>query len=531
MEQGKQLSAEELSNELKALKHTEQRLILLNKEQEERLQAQAFEISAARHVAELERDRLTRFFMQAPAGICILGGPELVFELVNPAYQRLLPGRQLLNRPIFEALPELVSQPLRDILLNVYEKGETYAVSELLIPIATHDASPMQDRYFTFNYLPRTAEDGTVDGIMVFVFEVTEQVNARKGVERAEESLRMAVDAAELGSYYINTTDRIFHPSPRLKEFFGFAPDEEVPYEAAINQIHEDYRQAAADLVEAAITKGVRFDMEYPVVGYHDGQIRWVRGIGEVQHDNNGKSYFTGVLHEITERKTNEIRKNDFIAMVSHELKTPLTSIFGMVQLLDATLKNTDDPLISKALQVSQAQLRKMTKMIDGFLNLSRLESGKIALEQHPFDIDELIREMMGELSLVQQTHPVNFSSCGSALVFADRDKIGSVVSNFVSNAVKYSPRGKKIDIRCEKHDNIVRVSVSDEGPGIRVEDKDKIFDRYFRSENDSTRHVAGFGIGLYLSAEIIRRHSGTIGVDAEPGKGSIFYFTLAMVE
>jgi signal transduction histidine kinase len=172
-----------------------------------------------------------------------------------------------------------------------------------------------------------------------------------------------------------------------------------------------------------------------------------------------------------------------------------------------------------------------MTTMIDGFLNFSRLESGKIALDLHSFDIDELMGEMMGELFPVQQTHPVNYSSCGSALVFADWDKIGSVVSNFVSNAVKYSPRGKKIDIRCEKQHNNVRVSVSDEGPGLHAEDKDKIFDRFFRSENDITRHVAGFGTGLYLSAEIIRRHGGTIGVDAEPGKGSIFYFTLATVE
>ena len=98
-------------------------------------------------------------------------------------------------------------------------------------------------------------------------------------------------------------------------------PDEELPYEAAINQIHPDYRQAAADMVEASFTKGVRFDMEYPVVGFHDGKIRWVKGLGTVQHDSTGKNaYFTGVLHEISERKQDELRKNDFIGMASHEL-------------------------------------------------------------------------------------------------------------------------------------------------------------------------------------------------------------------
>lgn len=111
----------------------------------------------------MERDRLTRFFMQAPAGICILNGPDLVFELVNPPYQELLPGRNLLGRPIFEALLELIGQPLHNILRNLYVGGEPYQVDELLIPVAEYEGRPTRDRYFSFNYQARRDENDEVD--------------------------------------------------------------------------------------------------------------------------------------------------------------------------------------------------------------------------------------------------------------------------------------------------------------------------------------------------------------------------------
>ncbi|HEX8377590.1 MAG TPA: PAS domain-containing protein, partial [Pedobacter sp.] len=134
-----------------------------------------------------ERDRLKSFFMQAPAGICILSGPQLVYELANPAYQALLPGRKILGRPIFEALPELVGTPLQEILLNVYHNGEPYDMNELLIPVAEYEGGPTKDRYFTFNYQPRRDEHNNVDGVLAIVFEVTKMVNVQLELQEARE--------------------------------------------------------------------------------------------------------------------------------------------------------------------------------------------------------------------------------------------------------------------------------------------------------------------------------------------------------
>ena len=237
------------------------------------------------------------------------------------------------------------------------------------------------------------------------------------------------------------------------------------------------------------------------------------------------------IARDITEKKQEEQRKNDFIGMVSHELKTPLTSLTGIIQVTNARLKNSEDPFLAGAMERANIQVKRMTGMINGFLNISRLEAGKMSLELQVFDLGELLRETADETKLIVNTHPLILTVSGRVNVNADRDKISSVVSNLLSNAVKYSPKGSSIELACEVTGDIVTVSAKDEGIGIKPEDIEKIFERYYRIETDYSRHISGFGIGLYLSAEIIQRHNGKIWVESEFGKGSTFYFTLPVVE
>jgi len=500
-------------------------LIAIN---EELTETQAF-LQQIVDALEESESRFRYLVQQAPVAVFILNGRSLRIETMNDLMLKML-GKtgDIVGKTYVEALPEFVDQPFFKLLDDVFVTGETFHVNDFKAVIEFDGT--LKEGYYNFTYQPIKDNNGITNGIICVSVDVTEQVNARKKVERAEESLRMAVEAAELGSYYINIVDRIFVPSPRLKEFFGYAPDEEVPYEAAINQIHPDYRQAAAAMVEAAITKGIKFDMEYPVIAHNDGKVRWVRGIGTVQHDNNGvDSYFTGVLHEITEKKQDEMRKNDFIGMVSHELKTPLTSLTAIIQVMNAKLKNSDDPFIANAMGKANIQVKKMSNMINGFLNISRLESGKMLIEKHIFEIDALILEVIDEIQMTAFMHSISLASCPPIKVNADRDKIGSVISNLLTNAIKYSPKAQQIIVNCKKIDNTVQVSIKDEGIGIDADDLDKLFDRYYRVESKHTSHISGFGIGLYLSAEIIQRHGGKIWAESESGVGSTFYFTLPL--
>jgi signal transduction histidine kinase len=235
------------------------------------------------------------------------------------------------------------------------------------------------------------------------------------------------------------------------------------------------------------------------------------------------------IARDISEKKQDEVRKNDFIGMVSHELKTPLTSLSALIQVLNQKLQKSEDAFVPSALEKANIQVKKMSSMINGFLNIARLESGKIQIEKQYFNLDDLIVEAIDEAKLTVSGHVFNFEPCEPLTVFADREKIGSVLSNLLSNAVKYSPKGKLVTIKCEVVSGSARVSVQDEGMGIKPHDLNKLFERYYRVTSNHTQHISGFGIGLYLSAEIIERQDGKIWAESESGKGSTFFFSLPL--
>ncbi|HEY0054624.1 MAG TPA: PAS domain-containing protein, partial [Pedobacter sp.] len=287
---------------------------------------------------------------EAPVAIAVLRGRELMIESANEKVLKIWgKSNSIIGKTLAAALPELDGQPFLQQLDDVYTSGEAHYGYETKA-LLEHDGL-LKDIYFDFIYQPLCEQDSNAKTIMVVATDVTKQVISRKELERAEESLRIAVEAAELGSFSIHVVDRTFQSSPRLKQFFGFSPDEELTYEAATNQIHPDYRKVVTDLVEAAIVQGTRYDIEYPIIGNDNGKVRWVRGIGTVHKDDQGiNEYFTGVLHEITEKKLDEIRKNDFIGMVSHELKTPLTSLSAYVQMLHQKAVKAQDDFSAGAL-------------------------------------------------------------------------------------------------------------------------------------------------------------------------------------
>ncbi|RZK35555.1 MAG: PAS domain-containing sensor histidine kinase, partial [Hymenobacter sp.] len=267
-------------------------------------------------------------------------------------------------------------------------------------------------------------------------------------------------------------------------------------------------------------------DVQYRTIGAEDKKLRWVRAKGKAYFDTSDRpTRFIGSVLDITEQKQDELRKNDFISMVSHELKTPLTSLTAIVQMLQFKMKPSDDPAAANPLDRAVIQLKKMSALIGGFLNVSRLESGKIHLDVGPFNLGGLITEITEEFILTTSSARLTFLPCREIVVAADRDKIGTVIANLLSNAVKYSPQGSFIEVSCEVSGSVAKVSIKDQGMGISPQNIGKLFDRYYRVEGNSG--ISGFGIGLYLCAEIIQRHDGRIWADSKPGEGSVFCFEL----
>lgn len=364
--------------------------------------------------------------------------------------------------------------------------------------------------------------------------DITEQIISRTALEGAYEQARLAKEAAQLGTFDLDLVKGTMEWDDRCRLLFGISHQEAVTYEKDfLPGLHESDRDRINQIIKNAynrkLTNG-NYDVEYRTVGVEDGHVRWVKAKGKVFFDPDDVPIrFIGSVLEITDQKENELRKNDFIGMVSHELKTPLTSLKAYVQILNGRAKKEGNGFAGSTLDKVELQINKMSTMINGFLNVSRLESGKIHLDKSSFKMDDLVREIIAETALVMSSHVITLIPCDCILVTADRDKIGQVINNLISNAVKYSPRGKVVEVMCLRVGDNAQVSVKDEGMGIREQDKDRLFDRFYRVETTHTQNIAGFGIGLYISAEIIRIHEGEIWLESQKGVGSTFSFSLPL--
>ncbi|MGJ1386846.1 ATP-binding protein [Sphingobacterium spiritivorum] len=356
----------------------------------------------------------------------------------------------------------------------------------------------------------------------------SELLLSQRQFEHSEMMLRLAIEAANFGTWSVNVETRELVASVRLKELFGFYPEQQVSLNDCLDQVTEEYRDWVTESIETAIAEGNGYDLSYTVKGFHDQKIRWLRAVGRMIGDVSSEGlFFTGVVMDISKQKSEEQLKNDFISIVSHELKTPLTSLMGYVQILQLILKDHEDERLTGILDRSKSQVSKMNSMISGFLNVSRFEDGNLYLEKQSFEINDMISEIISDVSLTHSAHRIEFEPTQSVVLYADRDKLGQVVNNLLSNAIKYAPQSKDIFVKCALNSGNLLVSVKDRGLGIQQEELERLFTRFYRIENKQTKTISGFGIGLYLCAEIIKRHNGRIWAESEEGKGSVFHFTI----
>ncbi|GGI26741.1 sensor histidine kinase [Pedobacter mendelii] len=236
------------------------------------------------------------------------------------------------------------------------------------------------------------------------------------------------------------------------------------------------------------------------------------------------------LLEEIEFRKEAEHKKDEFISIASHELKTPLTSVKGYIQLLQRSLNKDDKVMAQNHLAKASIQLEKLNELIVDLLDISKIESGKLKFNMKSFCADNMVNNA---IEMLQQSNPdfkINKLGKTDELVFGDETRLEQVVINFITNAIKYAPGTNQVNVTLNIKDSKLYVAVKDFGIGIPKSQHQKIFDKFYRVEESSNR-FNGLGIGLYICSEIINRHKGTIGVNSVPDEGSEFYFIIPITE
>jgi len=288
-------------------------------------------------------------------------------------------------------------------------------------------------------------------------------------------------------------------------------------------QTHPEDKDLQKETKKAiAAGKGLDLEIRLKKINSTDYRYHLLRLLPVNENDTIVK--WAGTLTDIEDQKQASKRKDEFISIASHELKTPLTSIKAYIQLLERESK--DNPRFKPYVDRTLSQVTKLNSLITDLLDISRIESGKLEFNKKEFDFDTMLSSL---LEMTRQNHPdyqVEQVGRMELPVYGDEMRLEQVITNFISNAIKYSPETKKIVVETKTEGGNVHFSVTDFGIGIPKEEQKNLFRKFYRASG-AAPHFQGMGLGLFICSEIIQRHQGSFGVNSEPRKGSTFYFSI----
>lgn len=481
-------------------------------------------LNLANQQLEQSELRLKSFITKAPVAFGILRGEDLIVETANEMILKVWrKDRDVIGKPIREALPELKDQPYFGILADVLKTGKTFLGNTAKAIL--EDDGVLHEGWFDFVYEPLKDENGQTTSIIVIANDVTERINKRDELENLNQRYELALKAGQLGTYTLDLKTGKMLCSEVCRSNYGRSKDDKFDFEDFIETVVPEHRKLVTAKINESIKNATLFNSEY-LIQRPDGSFHWMDASGLPSYDSDGNpAFITGVATDVTKRKNYETQKDDFLSIASHELKTPITSLKASIQLLNRLKNKPTHEKIPKLIEQSAKSIEKITVLVDDLLNLNRLSGGKMELVKSEFTVSEMLESCCQFLRLTD-SHTVKITGDLEIKAFADEDRIDQVVVNFLNNAMKYASQSKEICLNIEKSDHFIKISVQDFGEGIDQDIQPYLFERYFRA-NHKEKHYSGLGLGLYISAEIIKRHGGEIGVYSKKGNGSTFWFTI----
>jgi len=352
-----------------------------------------------------------------------------------------------------------------------------------------------------------------------------EKTSAR--LRRSEAQFRLVVENATDLIQVIDLEGKYVYISPSHRKVVGYSGKELIG-KYGRNYIHPDDRQ----IVEKQFRKVLQGKEGSAMFRFRSkkGNYVYLDGIGSILYDDNGLPLTAvSICRDITSRLEIEKRKDEFIAIASHELKTPVTSLKAYTQVLLKRFQRKGDLEAAGSLTKMDGQLNKLTKLIGDLLDVTKIEAGKLQLNIEKFQLDDLIDEIVESTQLTTENHKLLVVGEIKKKIVSDRERVGQVVTNLLTNAIKYSPNADKVIINLlDKEDHVV-ISVQDFGVGIPKSKIGSIFERFFRVNGPTEQTFSGLGLGLYISSEIVKRLGGEIWAESKVGKGSEFFFTLPL--
>nr|MCU0685455.1 PAS domain-containing protein [Polyangiaceae bacterium] len=477
------------------------------------------------------------------------------FGLVNRAYEEWLgvPQQALIGRRLRDVIGEAADVARRTFAQRALG-GESFSLE--LHGIA-HPRGGVRDVYLSF--VPRRGSGGQIEGYVTLLDDITERRRLRheRGVlrrqlEESQDWLRFVVEASGTGTWEMNPATHELVVGEQFRALFGLSADEPFDLAQTLSRMHPDERGPVAQAVADALAgrDGGRYLVEHRVV--REPEPIWIETRGQAFFDADGKpTRFLGTSVEITARKRNEQErerllrrerearqqaeeagrlKDEFLATVSHELRTPLTAVLGWAQLL----RRGNLPVERRegALATIERNARSQAQLIEDLLDMSRLSAGKLALDVEALDVVHVVGAALESIRPAADAKGIRLQPVldSGGIVMGDPNRLQQVVWNLLMNAVKFTPKGGRVQVLALCLDSSVELTVADSGQGIAPDFLPHVFERFRQAESGSTRSRSGLGLGLSIVQQLVEMHGGTVEATSEgEGKGASFTVRLPL--
>lgn len=373
---------------------------------------------------------------------------------------------------------------------------------------------------FLVSTTPRFDEEGRLVGAVHVARDITQRKQAEVALRRERDMLMNVLEAMKDGVFIVSPQYDVEYINPALVEELG-----PIMHDKCYQYFHDRVDPCPWCRNEEVFAgKTVRYEWtSYKTKKTYDL-------VSTVMHNPNGTMSKLEIFRDITERKDLEKLKDEFVGLVSHELRSPLTVITGGIYTVLSEWQRLVEQDKRQLLQDAAVEADSLSRILDNLLDLSRAQAGKLSLYPEPVDVNKLVRDTVKKVKLIAPDHhisvhlPKKLSS-----VTGDRVKMERILYNLIHNAVKYSPVGSNVEIFAVQGEQFLTACVRDHGAGISAADQAMLFQPFQRLDKERSSTTRGTGLGLLVCRRLVEAHGGHIWVESEPGKGSTFFFTLPL--
>lgn len=499
-------------------------------------------ITRLREAAELLRETEER--MQAvldnTSAVIFIKDFEGRYLLVNHHFESLfhVSKMQTLGKTDYDIFSPEFAEKFRENDLQVIKTGE---------PIRIEEQAPHDDgvhTYLSTKFLLKTPA-GVPYAICGLAYDITDRKIMEEELRQRAALQRAILDSANV-TIISTGPDGIIRTFNRAAEKKLGYLREEVVGKSTPELIHDpaEVVRRAGELAQELGTEvkpgfevfvarprlGLADEQEWTYIRKDGSRFPVLLSVTALRDRNRSITGFMGVGIDITERKEVERMKDEFISLVSHELRTPLTSIRGALGLVSGGVLGEIPAEARAMIDIANEDTERLVRLINGILDIEKIEAGKMDFHTEPLDIVALVRQVIDTnraFAMQSRVELVFTSDVPEAVVRADADRIIQVLTNLISNAIKFSPKGGTIRLSVGRCERGYRVSVKDQGPGVPEEFRSRVFQKFAQADTSASREGGGSGLGLSISRAIVEKHGGQIGFETTTGAGSTFYFDL----